>query len=226
MARTRRPVPVPPGPGPDPARRFTLRDIAERSGVPHRLVQFWTDSRLLRPVGTTEGEGLAARQALYLLERDDGSASRTPWVRERIAAEHPGRGIAREFSGVEVQIAALLGPLAIGGLPIGRLMSFAYIFREALTGSAPPQQRMVGGAILDNAELRRVLDRAGRGAGANFCIVSFASDGRSLVATLTDENGPPTIDLVKFFEKAEGFPRGDAMTVVISLTERLATLFN
>jgi hypothetical protein len=168
-----------------------LREIAERTGVPHRLVQFWTDSRLIRPEGATE---------------------------------HPGRGTAREFSDVELQIASLLGPLAIGGLPIGRLTAFAAIFRGALTGDAPPQQRMVGGAILDNAELRRVLDRAARGAGANFCIVSFASDGRSLVATLTDEKGPPKIDLVEFFQP--GFPRGEAVTVVLSLTERLATLGN
>jgi hypothetical protein len=215
MTRTRRPGPAPPGPGPEPTRRFTLSEIAQRTAIPHRLVQFWTDSRLIRPVGATEGEGrlghIRARRA------DEG-------VQEWIAAEHPGRGTARQFSAVELQIAALLGPLAIGGLPIGRLGAFASIFRGALTGSAPPQQRMVGGAILDNAELRRVLERAARGAGANFCIVSFASDGRSLVTTLTDEKGPPKINLVEFFPPE--FPRGEAMTVVISLTERLATLCN
>lgn len=197
MARTRRPLPVPPGPGPEPTRRFTLSEIAERAGVPHRLVQFWTDSRLIRPEGATE---------------------------------HPGRGRAREFSGVELQIASLLGPLAIGGLPIGRLTAFAGIFRGALTGEAPPQQRMVGGAILDNAEIRRVLDRAAWGIGANFFILSTFPVGTALVATLTDEKGPPKFELAEFFQQpvddpAE-FPRGEAMTVVISLTERLATLFN
>jgi hypothetical protein len=214
MARARRPSSVPPGPGPEPPRRFTLREIAERTGVPHRLVQFWTDSRLIRPVGATEGEG-----RIRPPRAGEG-------LQEWIAAEHPGRGTTREFSGVELQIASLLGPLAISGLPIGRLGAFAYIFREALTGSAPPQQRIVGGAILDNAELRRVLDRAVRGVGANFCIVSFASDGRGLVTTLTDETGPPRLDLEEFFARAPDFPRGEAMTVVISLSERLATLFN
>jgi hypothetical protein len=201
-----------------------LREIAERTGVPHRLVQFWTDSRLIRPVGATEG--LAARQALYLLEHDDGSPSRTPWVRERIAAEHPGRGTTREFFGVEVQIASLLGPLSVGGLPIGRLAAFAHIFREALTGEAPPQQRIVGGAILDNAELRRVLARASRGDGVNFFVSSIAPDGRAIFATVSDETGPPRLDLEEFFARAPEFPRGEAMTVVISLTERLAVLFN
>jgi hypothetical protein len=176
-----------------------LREIAERTAVPHRLVQFWTDSRLLRPEGADEHPGRGTTR------------------------EHPGRGRAREFSGVELQIASLLWPLAIaGGLPIGRLSAYASIFRGALTGAAPPQQRMAGGAILDNAELRRVLDRAVRGVGANFCIFSFATDGRSLVETLTDEKGPPKIDLAKFF--GSEFPRGEALTVIISL-ERLATLF-
>jgi hypothetical protein len=197
MARTRRPVPGPPSPGPEPARRFTLRDIHLKTGVPPRLLQFWTDSRLIQPEG---------------------------------ADEHPGRGTAREFSGVELQIASLLWPLAMGGLPIGRLQGFAFIFRGALTGDAPPRQRMVGGAILDNAEIRRVLERAARGIGANFFISSTFPAGLALVATLTDEKGPPRIDLAKFFQQpvddpAE-FPRGEAMTVVISLTERLATLFN
>ena len=197
MARTRRPIPLPPGPGWDPTRRFTLRDIALKTAVPPRLLQFWTDSRLILPEG---------------------------------AAENPGRGTAREFSGVELQIASLLGPLAHGGLPIGRLLSFAGIFRGALTGEAPPQQRMVGGAILDNAEIRRVLDRAAWGIGANFFILSTFPVGTTLVATLTDEKGPPKFEHAEFFQQpvddpAE-FPRGEAMTVVISLTERLATLFN
>jgi hypothetical protein len=194
MARTRQPVPVPPGPGPEPPRRFTLHDIHLKTAVPPRLLQFWTDSRLIQPEG----------------------------------ADHPGRGTAREFSGVELQIASLLWPLAMGGLPIGHLKSFAFIFRGALTGDAPPRQRMVGGAILDNAEIRRVLDRAARGIGANFFILSSFPAGLVLVATLTDEKGPPKIDLAKFFQQpmddpAE-FPPGEAMTVVISL-ERLATLF-
>jgi hypothetical protein len=83
---------------------------------------------------------------------------------------------------------------------------------------------MVGGVVLDYAKLRRVLDRAARGIGANFYISSTIPDGRSLVTTLTDEEGPPKIDLAEFFPP--GFPRGDAMTVVISLTERLAMLFD
>jgi hypothetical protein len=187
--------------------------------VSHRLVQFWTDSRLLRPVGATESEGRKRPR-----RAGEGLQEYLAVAAEYIAAEHPGRGTAREFSGVELQIAALLGPLAMGGLPIGRLMVFAGFFRRALAGDAPPQQRMVGGAILDNAELRRVLDRAVRGAGANFCIVSVAPDGRCLIAMLTDEKGPPKLDLMEFF--LPGFPRGEAMTVVISLTERLAMLFD
>jgi hypothetical protein len=186
VARTRRR-----GSGPEPARRFTLGDIALKTGVEPRLLQFWADSRLILPEG---------------------------------ADEHPGRGRAREFSDAELQTASLLGPLASGGIPIGRLRTFAYIFRGALTGEAPPKQRMVGGAILDNVELRRVLGRAASGTGVNFCVISFASDGRSIVETMTDEKGPPMLDLLKFFQL--GFPRGEAFTVVISLTERLATLFN
>jgi hypothetical protein len=167
-----------------------LRDIALKTGVPPRLLQFWTDSRLIRPAGVDE---------------------------------HPGRGTAREFFGVELQVAALLLPLAMGGLPIGRLQSFAAIFRHALTGAAPPQQRMVGGAILDNAEIGRVLDRAARGIGANFFILSSVPDGRCVVAVVTDEKGPPRIELAGFFPP--DFPRGEALTVVLSL-EKLATLFD
>jgi hypothetical protein len=209
VARTRRPVPVPPGPGPEPARRFTLGDIALKTAVPPRLLQFWTDSRLILPEGADEHPGIGNHGIFR--------------------GEHPGRGIAREFSDVEVQIASLLGPLAMGGLPIGRLKSFAYIFRNALTGDAPPQQRMVGGAILDYAELRRALDRAAQGIGANFFIYSTFPAGLTLVATLTDEKGPPKLDLAEFFQQPvddpSEFPRGDAMTVMISLTERLAPLF-
>jgi hypothetical protein len=198
MARTRRRTPVPSGLGWDPSRRFTLRDIALKTAVPPRLLQFWTDSRLILPEG---------------------------------AAENPGRGTARLFSGIELQVAALLGPLAISGdVPIGRLKSFAYILRGALDGSAPPRQRMAGGAIIDYAEIRRVLNRARRGEGANFFVHSSFPGGLRLVTTVTDEQGPPKLDLTKFFQQPEiidptEFPRGYAMTIVLSL-ERLATLFD
>jgi hypothetical protein len=129
MARTRR-GPLPSRPGLEPSRRYTLGDIALKTAVPPRLLQFWTDSRLLQP--------------------ED-------------AGEHPGRGIPRLFSVVELQIASLLWPLSMGGLTIGRLQGFAYIFRGALDGTAPPRQPMVGGAILDYAEIRRVLVRGGAG---------------------------------------------------------------
>jgi hypothetical protein len=87
---------------------------------------------------------------------------------------------------------------------------------------------MVGGATLDYAELRRVLDRAVRGIGANFFVLSTFPAGTQLVATLTDEKGPPKFDLAEFFQQpvidSAEFRPSEAMTVVLSL-ERLATLF-
>jgi hypothetical protein len=180
-------------------RYYTLSEMALKTAVPHRLLLFWVDNQLLRPEGS---------------------------------AEHPGRGTARVFSRSEMMIASLLWPLAVaGGMPIGFLKGYALVFRwalgvpdlVALGGEDPPQLRPVGGAVLDREKVRRVLDRAASGVGANFFVCAVATDGRATYGLVTDEEGPPKLDLVGFYP--EGFPRGQALTTVISLTERLAPLF-
>lgn len=219
MARTRRSGPAPPDPGARPSRRYTLRDIEQKVGVPNYLLQFWTNNRLLLPEGAIELLDEAARLPALKTAAEDSDPSQ--WRSLRAAAEHPGRGRARWFSAVEVQIASLLWPLSMGGLPIGYLRNHAAVFRRALTGDGPPQQRLVGGFILDYARVRQVLARAARGVGENFFIHCSAPDGRSILDVLTDEEGPPTLELKRFYP--DGF--GSAMLVVINLTERLAGLF-
>jgi len=141
-----------------------------------------------------------------------------------MTGEHPGRGRAREFSAIELQIASMLVPLSVGqDIPIGKLKGHAYILRQALDASGPRQLRLAGGAVVDNIELRRVLDRAARRIGANFYVSCSAADGTAVVKTVTDDHGPPQLDLGNFFP--EGFLRALACTVVIDMTARLAPLF-
>jgi hypothetical protein len=178
------------------AELFTLGDISLKTAVPERLLRFWTDSGLLRPAAV-------------------GHPGR---------AEHPGRGTPRRFSRIELQIAALLWPLAsAGGQQIGYLQRFSFMFRRALTGEGPPRERVVGGTV-DNSAIRRAVDRAARGEGENFVVVCAATDGRAKVEVVTDEAGPPLLDLTKLRFTPEGYSRGDSTTIIVNLTDSLATL--
>jgi hypothetical protein len=137
--------------------------------------------------------------------------------------EHPGRGSARWFSDIEMQIVSMLSPLAYAGeLPIGKLKVFAFILRGVLDGSFRPGQRRAGVAILNSREIRRVLHRAARGEGRNYFVACLASSGETAFGVVTDEEGPPRLDLETLCP--EGFPHDRALTIVIDLTARLASL--
>jgi hypothetical protein len=174
---------------PNLARRFSLRELAEKTGLPPRGLQFWTDNGLL--------------------------LTDSPVVR-------PGRGVHRYYRPVEVQVAALLAPLAAAEVPAGVLQKFSAVFRACLT-NAPLAEMPVGLLVDDWRELGRVMFRAARGEGINFLLVPYFPARPSTIATVTNEAGSPTLDLGAVYP--QDFPYGAGVLFVIEMTAQLAPLF-
>jgi hypothetical protein len=170
-------------------RLFGLREIAERTGLPARGLQFWVDHGIIRC---------------------DAPDART------------GRGVHRYFHPIEVQIAALLAPLAAGEMPAGVLHKFATVFRACLRAK-PLDEMPPGLAVADWHELSRVLFRAARGEGANYLVVPYFVTKPVAMTTITDEVETPVIDLPGVYP--QDFERGAGFLLVIEITERLAPLF-
>jgi len=174
---------------PNLARLFSLREIVEKTGLPPRGVQFWTDHGLV--------------------------LTDNPVVR-------PGRGVHRYYRPVEVQVAALLAPLAAAEMPVGVLQKFATVFRACLTSA--PLAEMPSGLLVDDwRELARVMFRAARGEGLNFLLLPHFPARPSTITTVTDEAGSPSLDLGAIYPA--DFPYGAGLLFVIEMTAQLAPLF-
>jgi hypothetical protein len=144
---------------------------------------------------------------------------------------HTGRGVHRLFHPVEIQVAALLGPLA--AMPVNELQKFAAVFRACLLSEPLAAADMpVELAVDDWREISRVLFRGARGEGVNFLVIPFFPVRPSVIATVTDEAGPPVLNLARIYP-TDHLPRisptdlaiGTGMTIVIEATTRLAPLF-
>jgi hypothetical protein len=175
---------------PNLMRLFSLREIAEKTGLPPRGLQFWTDHELLQ--------------------------CDNPVVR-------PGRGVHRYYRPVEVQIAALLAPLAAAEIPAGVLQKFAAVFRACLT-SAPLAEMPTGLIVDDWREISRVMFRAARGEGLNFLVIPYFPARPSTITTITNETGAANLNLMRVYP-TQDFPYGAGVLFVIEMTSQLAPLF-
>jgi hypothetical protein len=174
---------------PNLARRFSLRELAEKTGLPPRGLQFWTDNGLL--------------------------LTDNPVVR-------PGRGVHRYYAPVEVQVAALLAPLAAAEVPAGVLQKFAVVFRACLTNA--PLAEMPSGLVVDDwRETSRAMFRAARGEGRNYLLVPYFVARPTTIRAITDETGSACVDLGAIYP--QDFPYGAGLLLVIEMTAQLAPLF-
>jgi hypothetical protein len=178
---------------PNLARLFSLREIAEKTGLSARGLQWWTEHGLLEC---------------------DAPDART------------GRGVHRYFHAIEVQIASLLAALSAGEMPATMLQKFATVFRASLR-SKPLAEMPVGLVVDDWPEISRVMFRAARGEGLNFLLVPFFAANPAKITAITDEAGPPTLDLMAVFPQdlPYGSLGGAGFLSVIEMTSRLAPLF-
>ena len=167
-------------------RLFSLREIAEKTGLPPRGMQFWVEHGVLRC---------------------DAPDART------------GRGVHRHFHPVEVQTASLLVPLATGELPVNVLHKFSAVFRACLVSEPLAAVDMPAGLVVNDwRATSQTMFRAAHGEGLNFLVVPYYPARPSAISTVTDEAGPPILDLADYNMDA-GF------TMIVNMTARLAHLF-
>jgi hypothetical protein len=132
-------------------------------------------------------------------------------------SDRAGTGTHRLFEEMEVQIAALLVPLANLGLPIGILKRFAHIIRQALFSRLPGAVS----AMLEEGTPRigRALSRAVRREGGNWLLFAYTPEWLH-IEVATDENGPISIDLDRFIP---GGSDKNAVIVALNLTNLLGS---
>jgi hypothetical protein len=149
------------------------------------------------------------------------------------ATDRAGTGVHRSFAGEEVQLAALLAPLAGAGMPIGVLRHFAAIFRHALwlARGAPGwiAQGAPGVADQIHESLRDVgdgLKRAIEGVGQNYLVCAYSpiGDARADIAVnmSTDERGPVCINPGVDFN----VPAGMNVFIILDTTKILRSLLS
>jgi hypothetical protein len=141
-----------------------------------------------------------------------------------------GRGVHRLFYPVEVQVAALLGPLA--AMPVNELQKFAVVFRACLLSEPLAAADMpIELAVDDWREISRVLFRGARGEGVNFLVIPCYPARPLVISTVTDEAGPPLLDLTRVCPtrlariSPTDLAIGAGMTIIIEATTRLSPLF-
>jgi DNA-binding transcriptional MerR regulator len=172
-------------------RRWTLAQVAERTGAKRRAIQLWADGGVIRSTPETD---------------------------------RGGTGVHRLFERQEVQIAALLVPLAEMGMPIGELRSFGNCFRAAFhyipIGAGGPSELR---DLMESRgpEIKRAFDRAASGIGRNYILLAHG-DLHLWVHTATDETGSVSIDPAEDFA---GFnlPKNAAI-IILDLTKLLGSL--
>lgn len=110
--------------------------------------------------------------------------------------DRAGTGVHRLFDEAEVQIAALLVPLANLGIPIGHLKVFSGLIRPSIVAASRLDlSRSVDEALYhkDLVELMRALSRGIRGMGENFLLVAQTPCDLWIKAK-TDNDGQVCID--------------------------------
>jgi hypothetical protein len=135
-----------------------------------------------------------------------------------IESDRAGTGNHRLFEAMEVQIAALLAPLANLSVQIGVLKRFAMVMRQSLFSRLP-------GAVPDMLEegtpiIGQVLVRASRGEGANWLLIAYSQDYIN-IGTATDADGPVEIDPQKMLPDDA---TKDTMIAILNLTAILGSL--
>jgi DNA-binding transcriptional MerR regulator len=182
-------------------RRWSLAQVAERSGAKPRSLQLWADGGVIETTPDTD---------------------------------RAGTGVHRQFQTCELQIAALLVPLAETGMPIGVLREFAKIMRTAIvakeTGlhrasfaprSATPGIKALVEHMRDHREIIGALARAERGEGRNYLALAHVPD--SIWAHVaTDAASPVCIDPDRDFAEAD-LPKSAAI-IILDLTKILGKL--
>jgi hypothetical protein len=140
------------------------------------------------------------------------------------ATDRAGTGVHRQFPTAEVQIAALLVPLANMGVPIGILKQFAARVRPAITVVPWISTEAYEQSTLDKVTkgLGIAFKRATDGTGQNFLCFSYYAD-RGWLGAVSDMNGRVCINPRDDFEE---FPAQSRKAVVIlDLTDLLGSLF-
>jgi hypothetical protein len=155
----------------------------------------------------------AKRRAIQLWA-DGGVILATP------ETDRAGTGHHRTFEPQEVQIAAILAPLAQLQISIGVLKRFAGVLRQALAVRQPggvPAYFEAGAA-----EIGHALVRAAHGQGSNWLMFTHSPEALVL-SVVTDEEAPISVDF-KGFVPPEFDPRSIILT--INLTATLGGLLN
>lgn len=162
-----------------------------------------------------EGVGAAVPYSLSEIARRTGGKPRSIqlWADGGVIQGAPetdraGSGTHRMFDEQELQIAALLVPLARMGVPIGVLRAFSQVFRNALllgkVQELSPNHPLARDTSLSMTRL--VLDRAARGDGQNYLLFAFSRE-KLWIDVTTDAVGPVSIDPQRTFPEASKDPR-------------------
>jgi hypothetical protein len=136
-----------------------------------------------------------------------------------------GTGVHRQFPTAEVQIAALIVPLANMGVPIGILKQFAAAVRPTITVAPWVSTETYEKSTLDNVTkgLGIAFKRATDGAGQNFLLFSYHADN-AWIGAVSDLNGRVCINPR---DDLKAFPAQSREAVVIlDLTDLLGSLFD
>ena len=137
--------------------------------------------------------------------------------------DRAGTGVHRSFDAEEVQIAALLAPLAQAGTPIGMLKKVSELVRPSLLvvqRVTDPQWAKIAKSLeMSVSNLAVALKRAIAGQGENYLLFAHADD-YLWISSCTDEGGPVCINPRRNFPKSQ-----DAKHVVVFVLDLTRILF-
>jgi hypothetical protein len=170
----------------------------------------------------------AKRRSLQLWA-DGGVIQSTP------DTDRAGTGVHRLFETREMQVAALLVPMAETGMPIGVLRHFAGIMRTAISASVSRTNRIRFAkdaapsaefrAFVDHLHATRevgdALERAERQEGRNYLVLAH-TPGNIWIHVATDTSGPVCIDPARDFAEAN-LTKSTAI-IILDLTKILGSL--
>jgi hypothetical protein len=152
--------------------------------------------------------------------------------------DRAGTGVHRQFETRELQLAALLVPLAATGMAFGVLRESANVLRTALyvkgwkwseSGEArdahdralTPGFMGLVAHLRDHREISEALARAERREGRNYLMLAYLPQS-VWTDVATDSHGPICMDPVKSFAEAD-LPKSAAI-IILDLTKILGSL--
>jgi hypothetical protein len=170
-------------------RRWSLAQVAERSGAKPRSLQLWADGGVIETTPDTD---------------------------------RAGTGVHRQFQTCELQIAALLVPLAETGMRTAIVAKETGLHRASFAPrSATPGIKALVEHMRDHREIIDALARAERGEGRNYLALAHVPD--SIWAHVaTDAASPVCIDPDRDFAEAD-LPKSAAI-IILDLTKILGKL--